>query len=198
MRIYIFIILYLIAAYTHGQNTNERRNNCSDTIAISITTHPFFNNPNLSIGTFAIGPTIFLVDGNLRIQLGLLFDLMNYPIFKRVASSGNSTFPTKTYQSENYNSIIFPLLFHYNLYSYKNSKIHFTAGLFFGGGYYFDENNYTRKMSLFSFILGVGYSYNIFKGLNIRATPMVRYSAHTFFPGIVLDFSLDRCFNISK
>lgn len=198
MRNHFFIILYLIAAYSYAQNTNERKNNCSDTIAISITAHPFFNNSNLSMGTIAIGPTIFLVDGNLRIQLGLLFDLMNYPIYKKATSPGNSVFPQKTYQSENYYSIIFPLLFHYNLYSYKKTKIYFTAGLLFGGGYYFDENNYTRKMSLFSLILGVGYSYNIFKGLNIRATPMVRHSAHTFFPGIVLDFSLDRCINIPK
>lgn len=167
------LVLCFNYAWSSGQDVSSKKD-----IHIGITAYSFAYNTKFERGNVAIGPSLFLNDEKLSIQVGILFDLNEYNLNQSV-HFGNSQ-PVRRY------NLFVPILIHYTYYRSNKINTFLTAGIILGGKFY-DSHNETNGFSL---IVGTGMSYQIVKGLYLRATPTIRFNSDILFPGVLVDFTI--------
>lgn len=176
MKIFLLTSFFFYYSLTIAQTVND-----SNDIAIGLTSYSFSYNTKFKQGTSSIGPTFLInTNGKITVQMTALVDFKKYKYYEY------NHFQTDSFVELNF---LLPVFFQYNYCVKKNIRYFLTAGIVIGGNHYIDDNNETKKIDAFNIIAGTGISYNVFKGMYIRAYPTLRYSTRNIFPGFFLDLS---------
>lgn len=177
MKHYIYILFCLNSLCLKSWALND-----TTKVDIGITTYPFAYNMKMTVGSIAIGPSVFLFNNKrFTIQLSLLYDFKKYLYYEHSTHLQNDLVAGR--------NIFFPISFHYTYYKNKKINCFVSSGIIFGGRFYLDEKNSTETASSISLIAGTGVSYNIFKRVYMRISPVARYS-EGFYPGLLFDLSI--------
>jgi hypothetical protein len=188
----IAIICFLKCTFGMAQMPNDTN---YAKINIGVTSYSYAYNTSFESGSTALGLSLFLPDGRLTCQLGLLVDLKKYDSWDGFLA-GN-TLPGNTFIPDKRLNIFVPILLHYSYYVSRKVNCFITAGFIFGGSYYINENNKSVKGHEVNLLVGAGIAYSFTKKLNLRALPSIREN-EILFPGLLLDFTADISYQKSK
>ena len=172
MRKVITVFLVLISNSLFAQYTADT------SVCFGLTGYVYANNTNLDKTTSAVGPSVFLNDDKLSIQLSVLLGLKNYTVIDY--THFNST-------SRKQINLFLPVLFHYRYLKTPGARYFLTIGCILGGVYYEDEENFIQRTNGVSFIAGTGATFHLLNKLFLRTSLNARFTEAVVFPGIFLE-----------
>ena len=177
-KIKFSLLLFLLPCILFTNNTHAQ---ITDTIYVGIAAYPYLFGMKTSNGTLAIGPTISLNSGRIQMQLSIIEDLRKYQTSSGLRMERKPEKNTNFYLST---------CFNYNYLKQSKFAPFFSGGFILGGQYYRNENNETRKTNGINFLVGTGFSHNLFNYLKLKTSVSLRYSSRIFFPGLFFDIAV--------
>jgi len=168
-----FFTLLLIVFDSKGQAPNDTAN-----LSISFTTYLLPENSVYPNGCIAIGPSFFLNDNKLSIQIGLFFNTkINY-----ITEYNKSPYPNTP---EKVPHLFFPIGLHYNFYT--RGKFDFILS----GGIIFEARPEKYKIERYTNVmLGYGFKYRLVKNFYFKATPVFQGDSFGLFLDLAYSFNV--------
>ena len=180
----IFLLLFSLEfLQTSAQGNNESK---IDTVYIGVTSYIYGPSTNLTEGGTAAGIALLLCENRFTVEIGFLYGFKDY-LADGYLMHGCTVYPNHCPPLVERNAFA-PILLHYSYKQSKKINCFITVGVLFGGRYYIASKteHFTRETKSSSLIAGTGITYDVFKRLQLRLYPTLRYNG-LFFPGVFLD-----------
>jgi len=170
MNKYFLLFLVLISFHANGQSEKE-----TDNLSIAITSYLFPENSIYPDGCYAIGPTFFLNDERISLELSFLYDLNEY--YSYVGDNSPHTYKKeKAYH--------FFVGFSMNYKYFTTGKFDFLAG---AGLYLENRPEYIGESNNMPLRIGMGVSYKFLKYFNYKVTPSLQLTNGNLYAGLLMD-----------
>ena len=170
------LFLVLLAKFAFSQSEKDTIN-----LSVSFTAFAFPKSIVYANESIALGPTIYLNDNKISIQMGALLDLRRYSVYSVTVQS---------FEIDRVQHFFFPLIIHYRAKSTRKIVLIFSGGLLFESR----PLDYALK-GYMNFTTGLGIKYKLLKSLDLKATPSIQMTDH-FLPSLFLDLTYS--FNVKK